>query len=70
MFPRSVTDRNNALYLYKNQFCLIWRLEGVNFDKARKELKDNFKLVDNYITEENVKSHFKYESIPKKLDLI
>ena len=31
-------------------------------------MKDNFKTVDNYITEENVNSHFKYEFIPKKIE--
>ena len=51
VFPRSVTDRNNALYLYNDQFCLIWKVEGVSFNQAIKELKDNFKIVDNYITE-------------------
>ena len=42
--------------------------EGVSLSKAVKELKDNFKVVDNYITEENFKSHFKYDFIPKKID--
>ena len=32
------------------------------------ELKDKFKLVDNFITGENVSSHFKYEFIPKKME--
>ena len=27
-----------------------------------------FKIVDKYITEENVNSHFKYEFIPKKIE--
>ena len=31
-------------------------------------MKDNFKVVDNFITEENVNSHFKYEFIPKKIE--
>ena len=31
-------------------------------------MKDNFKTVDVYITEENVNSHFKYEFILKKID--
>ena len=43
VFPRSVTDRNNALFLYNNRFCLIWRSEGVSFYQAIKELKDNIK---------------------------
>ena len=68
VFPRSVTDRNNALYLYNNHFCLIWKSEGVSFIRAIKELKDNFEIDDNHITEENVKTHFKYEFMPKKIE--
>ena len=68
VFPRSVTNRDSASFLFNNHFCLIWKSEGVNFEQAIKELKDNFKIVDNYITEENVTSHFKYEFIPKKID--
>ena len=68
VFPRSVTDRNNALFLYNNHFCLIWISERVSFNQAIKELKDNFKMVDNFITEENVNSHFKKEFSPKKIE--
>ena len=60
VFPRSVTNRNNALYLYNNHFCSMWKSEGVSFNQAIQELKDNFEIVDNYITEENVKSLFEY----------
>ena len=60
VFPRLVTDRDNASFLYNNHFCLIWKSEGVSFNQAIKELKDNFKIVDNYITKENVQSHFEY----------
>ena len=67
VFPRTVTNRDSALYLYNNHFCLIWKSEGISFKDAIKELKDNFEIVDNYITEENVNSHFKYEFIPKKI---
>ena len=49
-------------------FCLIWKSEGVSFNQAFKELKDNFKKVDIYITEENVFFHFKYEFIPNKIE--
>ena len=66
VFPRTVTNRDSALYLYNNHFCLIWKSHGVSFNQAIQELKNNFKIVDNYITEENVTSHFKYEFIPKK----
>ena len=68
VFPRPVTVRYNALFLHNNQLCLIWKSEGVSFNHANKELKDIFKKVDNYITEENLSSHLKYEFIPKKTD--
>ena len=67
VFPRSATERNNALFLYNNQFCLIWKSEGVSFKDAIKQLKDKFKIVDNYIIEENVNSHFEYIYKPKKI---
>ena len=68
IFPRSVTDRNNALFLYNNHFCLKWKSEGVSFNQAIKELKDKYKIVDSYITEENVNCHLKNECIPKEID--
>ena len=71
MVKESSLDRlqkENALFLYNNHFCLIWKSEVVSFNQAIKELKDNFEIVENYITEENVNSHFKYEFKPKKID--
>ena len=68
VFPRTVTNRDSALYLYNNHFCLIWKSQNVSFNQAIQELKNNFKIVDNYITEENVNSHFKYEVTPKKIE--
>ena len=68
VFPRSVTNRDRALYLYNNHFCLIWKSQRFSFNQAFQELKKNFKKVDKYITEENVTSHFNYEFIPKKIE--
>ena len=31
-------------------------------------MKDNFKLVDNFITEENGNSHFEYTYTPKRIE--
>ena len=45
VFPRSVTERDNALFLYNNHFCVIRKSEVVSFNQAIKELKDNFKIV-------------------------
>ena len=66
VFPRLVTERHNALFLYIYHFCLIWKSEGVSFNQVFKELKDKFQKVDNFITEENVYSHFKNEFLRKK----
>ena len=68
VYPITVTNRDSALYLYNNHFCLIWKSRGVGFIQAIQELKNNFKIDYNYITEENVNSHFKYEFIPKKIN--
>ena len=58
----------DELFLLINHFCLIRISEGVSFNQAIRELKDNFKIDDSYKTEENVISHFKYEFIPKKIE--
>ena len=56
------------LSLYNNHFCLIWKSENVSFKNATEELRDNFKKVDNYITEENVNSHFEYKYNSKQIE--
>ena len=68
VFPRSVTNRESAFILYNNHFCVIWKSEKVSFKQSIKELDENFKIVNNYITEENVNSHYKYEFMPKKIE--
>ena len=68
VFPRTVRNRDTALFLHENHFCLIWKSQNVSFKDAIRELKDNFKTVDNFITEENVNSHFEYEFTPKKIE--
>ena len=65
--PRNITQRNIALKIHNNHFCLIWKSDGVSFDKAIKELKDNSKIVDNGISDKHVKSYIKYEYKPKKV---
>ena len=65
--PRILTQRNTSLFIYDNHFCLVWKSNGISFDKARKELKDNFKLVDNVIPDKHVKSFVKYDYEHKKV---
>ena len=55
-------------FFFINHFCLIWKGEGVSFNHAFKELIDNFKIVNNYITEENIKCYFEEIYKPKKID--
>ena len=65
--PRNIRQRNIALKIHNNHFCLIWKSNGVSFEKAIKELKDNFRVVDNVISDKHVKSFIKYEYKPKKV---
>ena len=39
VYPSSVTNRNNALYLYNNHFCLIWKSQGKNFKRRHSRVK-------------------------------
>ena len=68
VFPRTVTNRDSALFLFSNHFCLVWKSEGVSFNEAITELKDIFKLVHKFITQEKLISQFKYEFKPKKIE--
>ena len=60
--------KNTALFLHNNHFCLIETSEGISFTQALEKLKELFNVVDNYMTEENVNSHFEYIFSPKKLN--
>ena len=50
--------------MYKNHFSLIWKPQGVGFNKAIEELKLKFKIVDNIISDTQVKSYNKVEHKP------
>ena len=53
--------------MYKNHFCLIWKSQGVSFNKVIEELKINIKVVDNVLSHKQVKGFIKYEYNPKKI---
>ena len=40
VYPTTVMNRDNALFLYNNHICLIWKSEGVSFNQTIRELKD------------------------------
>ena len=56
MIPRNITKRNISLFIYYNHFCLIWKSNGITFNQAIDEVKLNFGLVDNFISDNHVKS--------------
>ena len=66
VYPRNNTERNIALKIHNNHFYLFWKSNGIFFDRATKNLKDNLKVIDNVISDKHVKSYIKYEYKPKK----
>ena len=68
--PRNITRGNTALKKQKNHFCLLWKSDGVSFDKAIKELKDKFKVIDNIISHKHVRALLSINTFIKKLNLL
>ena len=66
IIPRNFNQRNTSLFIYSHHFCLIWKSDGISFDKAINRLKNNFKVGDNVIADKHVKNFIKYEYKPKK----
>ena len=67
-YPRNITERDIALKIHKNLFCFFWKSQRVSFNKAiGDQLKPNFKVVDNVISDKDVRSGFEYECKPKKV---
>ena len=46
MYTRSFTEKNKALYSWKNHSCLIWKSEGASFIKTVEEVKSkHFEMI-------------------------
>ena len=66
--PRNITERYISLFIDNNHFCSNWKSQRGSFKKViENELKPNFKVVDNVISDKHVKSFIKYEYKPKKV---
>ena len=52
--PKITTERTIEFYMYNNHFCLIWKSNVISFNNAIEELKLNFKVVDNVISDKHV----------------
>ena len=67
VYPRNIIQRDIALKIHNIHFCLIWKSNNISFNQViESELKPNFKVVDNVISDKHVKSYIKYEYKPKK----
>ena len=59
---RNITERNTSLFIYNNQFCLLWKSNGISFNQViEDEFKPNFKVVDNFKSDEHAERFVKYE---------
>ena len=67
-FSRIVTDRNKALFLYINRFCLMGKSKGANFNEAVEEVKSKIKIFDNQIKNDNINGCFEKIYKPKKVE--
>ena len=66
--PRNITQKITALKIHNNHFCLFWNSNGIRFNEViENELKPNFKVVDNVVSDKHVKGFIKYEYNPKKV---
>ena len=66
--PRNITQRDTAIKIHQNHFCLIWKSDRISFNHViENELKPNFKVFDNVVSDKHIKSFIKYEYNPKKV---
>ena len=64
--PRTITERNKSLFIDNKHFCIIWKSQIISFNQTIKdELKPNFKVVDDVISDKHVKRSFTYEYKPE-----
>ena len=68
VYPRNITQRDIASKKHNNLSCLIWKSKNISFNQViENELKPNFKVVDNVISDKHVKSCINYEYKPEKV---
>ena len=56
------------MFIKNNHFCLFWKSNIISFNQViEDELKSNFEIVYNVISDKHVKSFIKYEYKPEKI---
>ena len=57
--PRNITQRITSLFIVINQFCIIWKSNGIPFNQVKRdELKQAFKVVDIVISDKHIERFF------------
>ena len=65
---RNITQGETALKKHNIHFCLIWKSNAISFNRVvEDELKPNFKVVDNVISDKHVESFIKNDYKLKKV---
>ena len=64
--PRNNTKRDTSIFVYNKRFCVIWKSSGISFNQAIQEVKENFKIFDNVVSDKHNKFFVKYEHKTKK----
>ena len=52
--------------MYKNNFGWIWKSNSISFNKTLEELKTNFRVIDEILSEKHDKPFIKYEYTAEK----
>ena len=64
---KNIIDRIKALFSHNIHFSLIWKSEGINFNKANDEMKKKLKIRDNYKNNDNLNGYFDYVYKPRNV---
>ena len=65
---RTFIEIKKALFIHNNHFCLLWESQNIIYNQAiKEELKPNFRVVDNVISDKLVTGFIKYEYKRKKV---
>ena len=64
---RCISQRKRSLFIYNIHFCLTWKSTGLSFNQAKEDLKTNFKIFDDVISDKQFKILLYLNMILKKV---
>ena len=69
VYPRKLTERNTAIKILKNYFCLIGKSQSISFNQViENQLETSFKVDENVISDKHVICYIKNEYKPKNFN--